>query len=236
MKICKFLRAPRRYVCLGLTVIRLPKARLRFNTCISPVKITSAYSLFTKPHARFPMIKNKTMGIALIDLSNFNSSADYVATVKKKDFAGHHGRQAKRRGYSVRPIDRNHHVAEIFRINNSAEQRQGRSMDKNYRQLETRYDDSPPYQTYGVFNDDGILMGYCCIGIYGNFAATDRLMGIKSADGIMYLLLLEIVCDLIDKSALDYFMYDTYLGAQPGLRSFKRRIGFQPNRASYTIN
>lgn len=78
-------------------------------------------------------------------------------------------------------------------------------------------------------------MGYCCFSIFGNFAATDRLLGIKTTDGIMYLLLLEIICKLIDKSQLDFFMYDTFLGAQPGLHSFKRRIGFQPYRVSYAI-
>lgn len=235
MIVCKLLRAPRRLLSLGWTILRLPKARLFFYTGIFPEKMKSIYALFTRPHPRFPMIKNKTVGIALIDLSNFNNSADYVATVKKKDFAGHQGKQAKKRGYSVRRIDRNHHIAEIFRIHHSAHARQGRPMDQHYQKLETRFDDTAPFQSYGVFNADGILMGYCSFGVYGNFAATDRLLGIKTTDGIMYLLLLEIVCTLIDQSQLDYFMYDTFLGAQPGLRSFKHRIGFQPYRASYKI-
>ena len=224
-RLCKF----------AVTLLELPKVRLFFYACIAPGKIRSIYTQFNKPHARFPLIRNKTMGIALINLSNFNSSADYVATVKKKDFAGHHGRQARKRGYEVRRINRNDHVAEIYRINISAESRQGRPMDRKYQQLQTRYDDSEPLQSYGVFNADGILMGYCCFGVYGNFAATDRLLGMKSTDGIMYLLFLEIICTLIDQSQLEYFMYDTFLGAQPGLRSFKRRIGFQPYRVSYTL-
>ena len=235
MNISKLLRAPQRLVSLGWSILCLPKARLLFYTDIFPEKIKCQYALFTRRHPRFPMIKNKTIGIALIDLSNFNSPADYVATVKKKDFAGHHGKQAKKRGYSVRRIDRNHHLAEIFRIHNSAGARQGRPMDPHYQKLETSFDDTGPFQSYGVFNGDGILMGYCSFGVYGNFAATDRLLGIKTTDGIMYLLLLEIVCTLIDKSQLEYFMYDTFLGAQPGLRSFKRRVGFQPYRASYKI-
>jgi hypothetical protein len=235
MKIFEALREIQRLFAIGVGLLGLPTARLVFYTCISPDKIKAVYQLFNRPHPRFPLIRNKTLGIALIDLSNFNSAGDYVATVKKKDFAGHQGRQAAKRGYRVRRIDRNDHIAEIYRINTSADARQGRPMDEKYRRLETRYDDSAPLQSYGVFNADGILMGYCCFGIYGNFAATDRLLGMKTADGIMYLLLLEIVCTLIDQSPLDYFMYDTFLGAQPGLRSFKRRIGFQPYRVHYTI-
>lgn len=235
MTIFDALRETRRLLAIGVALLGLPTARLVFYVRISPNKIRAAYQLFNQPHARFPLIRNKTMGIALIDLSNFNSGADYVATVKKKDFAGHQGRQAAQRGYRVRSIDRNDHIAEIYRINRSADARQGRPMDAHYRLLQTRYDDSAPLQSYGVFNADGILMGYCCLGIYGNFAATDRLLGMKTTDGIMYLLLLEIVCSLIEQAQLDYFMYDTFLGAQPGLRSFKRRIGFQPYRVRYTI-
>jgi hypothetical protein len=70
---------------------------------------------------------------------------------------------------------------------------------------------------------------------YGNFAATDQLMGYKSQDGIMYLLLLTIICRLIEEREVDYFMYDTFLGAQPGLRDFKRRVGFRPYRARYEL-
>jgi hypothetical protein len=235
MKPCELLHAPWRLIALGMAALRCPRARLIFRTDRAAPKIRATYAVFNRRHARLPLIRNKTMGIALINLRQFGSAADYLATVKKKDLAGHHSRQARQRGYSVRRIDRNAHIAEIFRIHRSSATRQGRPMDQRYLQLETRYDDSEPLQVLGVFNADNILMGYCCFGIYGNFAATDRLLGIKNGDGIMYLLLLEIICSLIDQSQLDYFMYDTFLGAQPGLRSFKQRIGFQPYRVSYAL-
>ncbi len=229
------LREYRRLALVALHLLSLPKARLRFDLAIAPTKIRSIHDLFNRPHARFPLIKNKTMGIALIDLSNFKSSSEYLATVKKKDHAGHHARQAKKRGYTVRRINRNEHIAEIYRINTSSDSRQGRPMDMPYLTLQTEYDDSAPMHAYGVFNAQGILTGYCCFGVYGNFAATDRLMGLKTPDGAMYLLLLEIICMLIDRGQVDYFMYDTFLGARPGLKSFKQRMGFQPFRVSYAI-
>ncbi|UUZ49377.1 hypothetical protein LP420_03150 [Massilia sp. B-10] len=85
------------------------------------------------------------------------------------------------------------------------------------------------------FSDDGTLVGYCSFGLYGNFAATDKVIGIKNKDGAMYLLLLEILSFLIARTSVEFFMYDTYLGTRDGLRSFKQRIGFRPYRVSYVI-
>jgi len=236
MSMSDAVREIRRLIRAAFTVITLPKVELQFHSCISPCKIHALYSLFNRPHARFRLIKNKTMGIALIDLSKFNSSTDYIATVKKKDYAAHRARQARRRGYTVRQISRNDHVDEIFRIHTSAATRQGRPMDPHYLTLQTNYDDSAPLRCFGVFDKTGRLTGYCSFGIYGNFGATDRLLGYKDKDGAMYLLLLEIICSLIDQRAADYFMYDTFLGTQEGLQSFKRRVGFHPYRVSYSIH
>jgi hypothetical protein len=220
----------------ALALLKLPKARLDFYSCIAPCRIQATYKNFTRRHSRYPLIKNKTMGIALIDLSNFKSSAEYLATVKQKDYAAYHGKIARRRGYTVRKIDRNNHIQEIHEINTSLDARQGRPMDMPYLTLQTEYDNGPPFQCYGVFDIEGRLMGYCSFGTYGNFAATERILGHKNNDGFMYLLLLEIICSLIDQGALRFFMYDTFMGAQPGLKNFKKRIGFQPYRVSYTIN
>jgi hypothetical protein len=52
----------------------------------------------------------------------------------------------------------------------------------------------------------------------------------------MYLLLIEIICKLIEDSQVQYFMYDTFLGAREGLRNFKRRLGFQPYHVRYFLN
>jgi hypothetical protein len=78
-------------------------------------------------------------------------------------------------------------------------------------------------------------LAYCAMGRYSNFVATDQLMGYKNQDGIMYPLPSTIICRLIEEVDIDYFMYDTYLGAKSGLRDFKRRVGFQPYRARYAL-
>lgn len=225
----------RRLLRALMTLLTLPKARLHFDTRIAPRRIAATYALFNKPHARYRLIKNKTMGIALIDLSKFKSPADYLATVRRKDHAGHHARVARKRGYTVREIRRNDHIDEIHAIHTPSKIRQGRPMDMPYQVLQTEFDDAPPLRCFGVFQRDGTLVGYCSFGLYGNFAATDKVIGIKNKDGAMYLLLLEILSFLIARTSVEFFMYDTYLGARDGLRSFKQRIGFRPYRVSYLI-
>lgn len=235
MSICDALREYRRLIKAAIALTRLPSARLKFHSSISPRKIRVAYALFNKRHARFPMIKNKTMGVALIDLRKFKCPAEYLATVKKKDYAAHRARQARNTGCTVRRIDRNDFLDAIYEINTSSEKRQGRPMDAEYQRRPGVFDERAPMQSYGVFSEADTLMGYCSFGVYGNFAATDKLLGYRNKDGAMYLLLLEIICRLIGQKQIEFFMYDTFLGAQPGLQDFKRRIGFRPYRVSYTI-
>lgn len=225
-----------RLVSLGKDIARLPVARLEFHARIHPDHIGMTHEIFTSRHPRYRVIANKTMGIALIDLSKFNTPADYLATVKRKDYAGYHAKRAKARGYWVAPINRNEHVDAIHRINTSAESRQGRPMDEAYIVKETAFYDFPHIDYLGVMDQAGQLMGYCNVANLGNFVATEKLIGIKNGDGFMYLLLTEIVCRLIKEKKVSYLMYDTYLGAQPGLRNFKRKLGFAPYRARYSLS
>ncbi len=235
MNISDSIHQASRLFRLALDIHHLPRAHLEFHLNISPEKIAAVHANFTRPHARFPMIGNKTVGIALLDLSKFNKPEDYLATVKKKDYAAYHSKLAIRRGYAMRPIDRNDYIDDIYGINVSADTRQGRPMDPSYLQRQTSFENGPPFECYGVFNADQRLVAYCNIGRFGNFASTDRVLGYKNNDGAMYLLFTEIIGRLINEGQLKYFMYDTYIGAQPGLKHFKRRIGFAPYRVHYRI-
>ena len=159
----------------------------------------------------------------------------YLQTVRREGYAGAKSRKAAARGYSLRPIDRNDHIDEIHAIHTSCEQRQGRPMDSAYLVKKTHYENLPHCGCYGVFDTHGRLAAYCSVVRYGNFVSTDQLMGVKNNDGVMHLMLSTIICRLIEERDVDYFMYDTFLGAQPGLREFKRRIGFRPYRARYEL-
>jgi hypothetical protein len=221
---------------LLLQLTRLPVARLRFESGIGAEPIRRAHALFTRPHARYKVIGNKTMGMAVLDLKAFDGEPDaYLATVKRSGHAGPQSKKAAARGYRVRRIDRNEHVDDIHAIHTSSTERQGRPMDSNYLERKEAYEDQAHFECLGVFDADDRLAAYCSMARYGNFVATDQLMGYKNQDGVMYLLLSTIICRLIEEGDVDWFMYDTFLGAKTGLRDFKRRVGLQPYRVRYTL-
>jgi hypothetical protein len=218
-----------------LEVMKLPRARLSFAQHIDPADIKATYRNYTKPHPRFKIIRHKTIGVALIDLAEFPDRAAYMEHIKPKNHGGYHAKRARSRGYVVREINRNDHVDDIHEINTSLDVRQGRKMDQKYLQKQERFEDQGHFHYWGVLNPQGKLVAYASLGIYGNFASFSQMMGIRNNDGIMHLLLSEAVCQLIDAGQVRYIMYDTFFGAQPGLRHFKTILGFRPYRASYTL-
>ena len=217
------------------TLLQLPVAQLRFDTRIEPVNVVSTYRYYTKRHPRYKLIAHKSWGAALIDLQRFASGAAYLDSVKAKNHGAWHARRARARGYVVRPLDRNAHVDAIHDIHCSMAQRQGRPMDERYQHKQTAFDVLANFRYYGVFGADGKLAAYATIGRYGNFSAFAQLMGYRNNDGIMHLLVCDIVAGLIDEGGLQYVMYDTYFGALPGMQQFKSVLGFQPYRAQYSI-
>ena len=214
---------------------RMPRVQLEFHSDLHPEQIQSTHRNFTKWHPRYRVIRNKTVGIALIDLRNFKTPEDYLDTVRKKDNAGYQARRASTRGYQVRKIDRNRFIDDIHAINISSEIRQGRPMDDAYLVKETSFEDYPHYAYFGATDKTDMLVGYCNLAMLGNFAATERVIGNKNNDGAMYLLMTEIICNLIEQKTVNYLMYDSYLGAQPGLRNFKRKLGFSPYLVRYSL-
>ncbi|KQQ36222.1 hypothetical protein ASF61_08520 [Duganella sp. Leaf126] len=219
---------------LLVAIARLPRARLCFDAALNPELIRRTHASFTMPHPRLRIVRNKSLGVALIDLRAFADSAAYLRSVAQKDHAGYQARRARARGYTVAEIDRNDYIDDIHRINTSQPERQGRPMDAAYARRTDHYTAVDSFRYYGVLDAGGRLVAYCDLGIYGDFAATDRLLGYHS-DGVMYLLLADIACRLIDERRCNYLMYDTYLGALPGLREFKRKLGFAPYRIRYAI-
>ena len=234
MNISELLQRLRDGLRLAGQIARLPRARLRFDTALDPELVRRTHRLFTKPHPRYRVVRHKSLGVALIDLRAYASGEAYLHALRQRDYAGYHSRRARERGYTVAEIDRNDYIDDIHRINTSLDERQGRPMDPAYAARTERFA-ADGLRHYGVLDKDGRLVAYGDVGVYGNFAATDRLLGYRNGDGVMYLLLADLACRLIDDGRLDYLMYDTYLGALPGLRNFKKKLGFRPYRIRYSI-
>lgn len=217
-------------------LIRLPVARLHFDPAIEPVHVMSTYRHFTKPHPKYKLIQNKSWGAALIDLGRCNSRADYFERIKGKNNGAWHAKRARARGYAVEEIDRNRHVDAIHAINVALGERQGRPMDAHYLEKRLVFDNLANFHYYGVFDNTAKLVAYATIGRYGNFSAFSQLMGYRNNDGIMHLMVSDIVARLIDQGAVSYVMYDTFFGALPGLQQFKTVLGFEPYRAKYSLS
>lgn len=220
---------------LAWSIAKLPVARLEFHLAINPDEVAMMHKHFTRRHAKYPVFQNKSLGAALVDLTKFRTREEYMDTIKGRNSAERHARKAKSKGYQVIEIDRNDFIDEIYEVNNSVEIRQGRPMDSAYRQKPTHYPVDKNYTYFGVLNAAGKLMAYGDLGLYGNFVAFNRVIGVRNNDGVMHLMITEIICRSIEKRSCHYLMYDTYFGASPGLKEFKTMLGFEPYRAKYSI-
>jgi hypothetical protein len=219
---------------LMLEVARLPVATLSFDTRHHPDDVRATHRLFTRPHPRYKVFGNKQLGVALIDLRQLAAPAAYPPCS-----AAAYVSKARRRGYRLAEIDRNAHVDAIHAINISLPSRQGRAMDARYQEKVCSYEPQHHYRYFGVFDKHDQLVAYSNVGRFGNFSAFAQLLGYRNNDGIMHFMIADIVCLLLAERQAgdgpDYVMYDTFFGAQPGLRQFKTMLGFTPYRARYTL-
>lgn len=224
-----------RLVDLLTSIARLPVARLEFCLELNPEHVREVHRIYTKRHPRYKVIANKSLGAALVHLRRYRSGGDYMDTITGRNSAAQHAKKAQGKGYRLLEIDRNNFIDAIHEINTSAEIRQGQPMDRHYLEKRTHYVAEKNFKYYGVFNAAGKLVAYSELGFYGNFASFNRLIGIRNNDGVMHMMVTEIICQLIDDASFTYLMYDTYFGASPGLKAFKTMLGFQPYRAKYSI-
>jgi hypothetical protein len=220
---------------LAIDISKLPVARLEFRLDLNPDGVRRMHAHFTKPHPKYKIFQNKSLGAALVDLKRFATPEDYMANVKGRNSAEHHARKARSRGYVVVEIDKNDFVDDLHEINTSLDWRQGRPMDDGYLQKQTQFHREKNYKYFGVLNPAGKLTAYGDIGFFGNFVAFDRLLGLRNNDGAMHLMVTEVICRMIESQAYGYLMYDTFFGASPGLRTFKTMLGFEPYRAKYSL-
>ena len=221
----------RNFLDLLVEISQLPVVHLHFDPDVNPDDVRLTYKYFTKPHAKYKIFKNKSLGAALIDLGRFGTREEYLQNIK----ARYEAKRAKSRGYIFCEIDRNNYIDEIHEINTSLDVRQGQPMKASYLKKNNYYEPVKNYKYYGVLSCDGRLMAYCTLGIYGDFVAFYQLMGHRNNDGTMHLLTTEAICRFIGDSTIKYIMYDTYFGATSGLKRFKTMIGFEPYRVKYHV-
>ena len=224
-------------VSLGYEIFRLPKIKFSFEKeLMSFPNVKETFFHFNKKHAKLKVFKNKQIGVAYIDLKGYLFKEDYLTQVNGKSSAYYYSRKCRARGYVLHEIDRNKYARDLALIESSMPVRQGRSMAPGYGEEGRIYEDYANYKYYGVMLS-GKLVAYANVGVYGDFACVSRLMGhvCHLNDGVMYFLLTEVISNLIEEKNISYIIYDTWYGALPGLRQFKRKLGFRPCFARWEI-
>jgi len=229
LKICRTLLSTLKQIS------KLPIANLHFEMNINPDDIQKTYKYFTKPHPLYKVFRNKGLGAELITLNTYPTRDSFLDAMKMKNRAGRYAKRALARGYRVLEIDRNNFVDDIHAINTSIEIRQKRPMDQGYLKKIEQFEAKRNFRYFGVLNKEGKLFAYCNVGFYGNFYSLDRIIGHRNNDGVMHLLVIEMVCRLIDAGNAKYLMYDTYFGASPNMKMFKSMFGFEPFRVKFSI-
>ncbi len=220
-------------------ILKLPKATITFckYTDESKKKYEKTYKYFTKLH-RLKLFRNKTLGVALIDLNLYKNFDEYYKSINGKNSAAYYARKALKREYQFIEIDRNNYSDDMYEINISSTMRQGRAMSSGYLSKVNNYKNEMNYRYFGTVDGKGKLVAYCNIGFYGEFVLVATLLGHKKYlnDGIMYLMMCELN-KLIFKEYRDkkynYIMYDTYFGASDGLKKFKNKLGYKSYKVEW---
>ena len=189
------------------------------------------YDKFTAPHPRHPETGAYQDGCSILVLpptydEYLNGAAGYGTRRKLK--------KALKEGYMFEPIDRDRYLDDIFAINTSMAERQGKEMTERYRSRPDPYGPLPQYgcprhqlRTYGVLKD-GHLVAYTWLYQMGEICLFSTILGHGDHlnAGVMYLLVAESIRDIMSLAGTKYAMYNMHQSGTEGLRFFKEQMGF----------
>lgn len=141
-------------------------------------------------------------------------------------------KKAEKNAISYKVFDWNEKLDEIYEINTSSFNRQGREMDESYRAypqtIEYPLEKEYSIVHMGTFVEDK-LVGYVELYIYGNFAMINRILGHKEylRFGVMNLMIKACV-EYAMKNSIEYINYLTMQNRKNNsLSAFKKRVGFR---------
>ncbi len=144
-------------------------------------------------------------------------------------------RKAQKAGYTFGLVERDRYLDDIFAINTSMTERQGRPMKEPYLERPGPYGPLPDYgcprhqiRTYGVFHD-GRLVAYTWLYQVGEMCLFSTILGHGDhlSAGVMYLLVAETLRDILAVAGTRYAMYNMHASGTEGLRFFKEQMGFR---------
>jgi len=224
----------KKIISISKEIIGLDKLTIFFDTS-EEGKIK--YKYFNSRHPRYLIIRNKTVGVAIIKTTDFTNEEGYLKSVNGKNSAAYFSRKALKAGYVFSELDPVKYSDAIYTINNSSNSRQGREMDSAYKKRDLVYPINNQNVYFGIFKGDD-LVAYVWFVKSGELLLLNRVMGhANHLDfGVVYLLMTSAVQHCIKYySEVKYAMYDTFFGASDGLKLFKKRCGFKPYKVVWKI-
>jgi hypothetical protein len=218
----------------GMLLLRLPSVRIGVG---GEPSCRSVYESLVSRHPRYRLIQCKRWGVALLELPE---SFEAYCKGGERQALRTNRRKALSAGLEVRPFDPLDSLEDVREVNASQAIRQGRPVFDDYLSVDAlRQHFSDTTRVRGAFTNEGRLIGYVDVRVCGDVFLMNRLLGHAEylGSGVMYLLLSEVVREMIDVRDQEHHpnwgMYDTYFGASAGLRYFKERLGFTPYRVRW---
>lgn len=148
--------------------------------------------------------------------------------------------RAFRLGYRFSEIERERFGEDIFQINTSLEERQGRPMSAGYREP-VDFSPLPAYpcerhrvRTFGVLSGHR-LVAYLWLYRSGELALVSSILGHGAhlADDVMYLLFEGVVTAEAGNGG--WFVYNRHDSGTEGLRYFKSKLGFEATEVEWAL-
>jgi hypothetical protein len=218
-----------------LEVLRLPSARIEMS---GDDRCRLLYTAFTRRHSRLKVIQSRRWGVALLRVP---AQYDEYLGDPRRSHVRKQLKHARRFGPAFGRLDPVARLDEILAINRSARERQGEPMHPDYRdEAKVRTYLERASDVFGVSDADGVLRAYICVRVCGDVAVLERVLGHADAlkQGVVWVLFAETVRELSARRQAagrpTWFMYDTIVGATPGMRQFKEWVGFEPYRVSWS--
>lgn len=197
------------------------------------------YNSFISRHYKFPIIKRKTIGVALLEIPE--KVDDYLIGSHMK-YARRKINRAKRDGYQFLRFTPKEYIKDILEINESAPARQNKEMNSSYLSpISVLQFHEHGGENFGVFNENNKLVGYTVVPTCGEVCLLDRILGHNDhiENGIMFMLVQGVVneiCTYKKPGDKVYLFYDTWFGASEGLKYFKSHLGFKPYKVRWLFN
>ena len=195
------------------------------------------FKYFNMPHPRYKIIKNKTFGVALLELPG---SFETYMQGKHREYLRRMKNRAIREKYVFRRVDPHEYFEDMLEINRSLPMRQGRPMEEMYldhKKVEDYF--KGKNEIFAIFNNADKLRAYAYVPHIGDVCLFDRLLGHVDdlEKGVMYFLLSEVIREMIEKKqtkgAPIWVEYDTFIGGSQGIRYFKEKLWFRPYRVKW---